>query len=83
MARRKQHSCSRKIWGKQAGQEQRRQEGMAPGLLLLWVAFLTWESVWEGPFSACTSGVPITGCSDLPAPGALVLELQRAKGSGL
>lgn len=54
-----------------------------PGLSLLWVAFLTWESVWEGPFSVCTSGVPSTSCSDLPAPSALTLELQRAEGSAL
>lgn len=53
-----------------------------PGLLLLWVAFLGWESVLGGSFSACISRVPTTVCSDLPAPGALILELQRAKGSG-
>lgn len=42
-----------------------------------------WEPLWEGHFSAYISGVLSTSFSDLTAPSILILELQRAKVSGL
>lgn len=65
------------------GKSREGRKGGQPGLSLLWVVFLMWESVWVGSFSVCTSEVLSTCSSDLPAPNALIFELQRTEGSGL
>lgn len=56
--------------GKAAGKSREGRKGSQTGSSRLWVAFLMWESVWEGPGCAYTSGEPSTGCCDLPVPGA-------------
>lgn len=63
--------------GKQAGKSRAGRKGSQTGSLHLWVAFLTWESVWEGPGWGTQHWLLGPSC-----PQCLILEPQGADGSG-